>query len=414
MRKLLVTVLLAASFTGFAQKLDDVKEKIDKQKWDEAREKLDKALADPKNQASPDAWFYKTKIYHNLAKKTPSDTSLASQALDAMKRYMKLEESKTGNTRMLLSTLENNQTFFDIYQTGFTGAVDQFKNQNYVGAFKGFERTLETFEYLSKYNLTPMKFDTTSTIYAGFSAQNAKMYDQAMNYYTKMVDAKVVDTNYIDAYTFLINYSLEKKDTAKAIKFLELSEAAFPQKSDLWVDYEILTMGNDKAKKMARYETLVSKYPKNFTVNMNYAIELYNNTFFSETKAANYAAEQEKTRQAIDHALSLDPSSSHGNFIYSQFYLNQIYDLEDSLRSIKGNTPADQARKKDLNARMDAKYEGMYTYSQKVYDMYAKESSLKAQDKANYRKAINQLIDYYTRKKQTDKVTEYQNKLKQL
>ena len=147
---------------------------------------------------------------------------------------------------------------------------------------------------------------------------------------------------------------------------------------------------------------------------MNYAIELYNNTFFSETKAANYAAEQEKTRQAIDHALSLDPSSSHGNFIYSQFYLNQIYDLEDSLRSIKGNTPADQARKKDLNARMDAKYEGMYTYSQKVYDMYAKESSLKAQDKANYRKAINQLIDYYTRKKQTDKVTEYQNKLKQL
>ena len=41
-------------------------------------------------------------------------------------------------------------------------------------------------------------------------------------------------------------------------------------------------------------------------------------------------------------------------------------------------------------------------------------ATLKAQDKANYRRVINQLIDYHTRKKQNDKVTMYQDKLKQL
>src|SRR3982750_1633442 len=95
MRKLVVTLLLAASFTGlYAQKLDDVKEKVDKQKWDEAKEKIDKVLADPKGQNNSDAWFYKAKIYQNLAKAHPEDTALYSQSFDAMKNYLRLEEKQ--------------------------------------------------------------------------------------------------------------------------------------------------------------------------------------------------------------------------------------------------------------------------------------------------------------------------------
>jgi hypothetical protein len=95
--------------------------------------------------------------------------------------------------------------------------------------------------------------------------------------------------------------------------------------------------------------------------------------------------------------------------------VNQIYDLEDSLRSVRGTTAADVAKKKDLNARMDAKYEELFKYSQLAHDVYAKdEANMKGADKANYRRVINQLIDYYTRKKQNDKVTFYQDKLKQL
>ena len=173
-------------------------------------------------------------------------------------------------------------------------------------------------------------------------------------------------------------------------------------------------MGIDRSRKMARYEQLKTKYPNNYVVAVNHAVELYNNTFFGDNKGSDYPSQQEATRVALERALSIDPNSSHATFIMSQFYVNQIYDLEDSLRLVRGNTPADQAKKKDINAKLDVKYESLNTYSQKAADMYAKETTLKAQDKANYRKVINQLIDYYTRKKQTDKVTALEEKLKTL
>ena len=95
MRKLVLALLLATSFSGvFAQKIDDVKEKISKGKWDEAKEKIDKVMADPKNQTNSEALFYKAQIYHNLAKTHPEDTALSSGAFDAISNYLRLEEKK--------------------------------------------------------------------------------------------------------------------------------------------------------------------------------------------------------------------------------------------------------------------------------------------------------------------------------
>ena len=48
--------------------------------------------------------------------------------------------------------------------------------------------------------------------------------------------------------------------------------------------------------------------------------------------------------------------------------------------------------------------------SQKAFDIYAGMTELKSQDRTNYRKVTDQLIDYYNRKKMPDKVTFYQNK----
>ena len=157
------------------------------------------------------------------------------------------------------------------------------------------------------------------------------------------------------------------------------------------------------------------KYPNNLIVALNHAAELYNYTFFSDPKPDNYVESQETTRKALEKALSLDPTSHNANYILSQFYVNKIYDVEDSLRNIRGTTAADNAKKKELNSRMDQHYEQMYTYSQAAYDIMLKEEdSLKTQDKANFRRVINQLVDYHTRKKQEDKVKFYQDKLKQL
>lgn len=415
MRKIFFTVLLTTSFSAlFAQKLDDVIDKVTKKKYDEAKEKIDKEMADPKNQSNSEAWFYKSKIYYNLAKAKPDDVTLLPVALEAMKKYMQLEEKQPDGKRMIRATFEANETFFNIYTDYFKSGVKYFQAQDYNGAMASFKSALDAFDYLYKYKLTAVAMDTTSTIYAGFAAQNAKQFDEAAKFYDKLIQAKIYDTSYLDAYKFMINYNLDKKDTATAIKYLEISETGFPRYEDLWIEYEIATMGNDRARKITRYKELQSKYPANFIVFINSAVEMYNNTFFGETKGSDYGANQEATKAALEKAMALDPNSSHAAFIMSQFYVNQIYDMEDSLRLVKGTAAADLAKKKAINARMDSKYEDMFVFSQKASDLFAKETKLKTQDKANYRKTVNQLIDYYNRKKQNDKIPPLEEKLKTL
>ena len=92
MRKLLLSLLLAVSFSGvFAQKLDDIQEKIEKKKFGEAKEKLDKVLADPKHQNNADAHFFKAVIHYNMSLENPAELPVA---LEAMKKYFELEQSK--------------------------------------------------------------------------------------------------------------------------------------------------------------------------------------------------------------------------------------------------------------------------------------------------------------------------------
>ncbi len=414
MRKLLLSLLLAVSFSGvFAQKLDDIQEKIEKKKFGEAKEKLDKVLADPKHQNNADVHFFKAVIHYNMSLENPAELPVA---LEAMKKYFELEQSKEESKRMLRSTFEGHKTAFAIYSDYFRSGVKNFQEKKYLEAVTAFDGAIASFELLSNNKLTDVKFDTTANIYAGFAAQNAQKPEVAVKYYDKLITNKIFDTTYLDAYRYMINYHLENtKDTAEALRYLQINETAFPAYEDLWVDYEMGAMSPIREKKLASYEALVKKYPNNFVAALNHGVELYNYTFFSDPKPANYVESQETTKAALERAIALNPDAHHATYIMSQFYVNRIYDLEDSIRNIRGTTAADVAKKKELNARMDQHYESMYTYTQQAYDSYAKdEASLKAQDKANYRRVINQMIDYYTRKKQNDKVTFYQDKLKQL
>jgi hypothetical protein len=145
---------------------------------------------------------------------------------------------------------------------------------------------------------------------------------------------------------------------------------------------------------------------------MDYAIELFNYTYANEKKPADYADRQEKLASALSKALSAK-STAIANFVMSQHIYNQIYDLEDIQRAIRGTTAADTKKKADVKARLDVKYEELQKYASAAYDLYSAQT-LKAQDKANLRKVIDELVDYYSRKNQQDKVALYKEKLKSL
>jgi tetratricopeptide (TPR) repeat protein len=416
MRKLLVIAGLAFSVsTAFGQKLDDVKKDVSSGKYADARTKIDQVLSDPKNASNADAQFYKAVIYHNLAKANPQspDTALSAAALEAMKKYMQMEQGKPEGQRALLSTLENNKTVVDIYSSYFNRGVENFKGNNFPVAFTNFEKALDAFDMLSKNNLTTAKFDTTVNLYAGYSAQNAKLYNQAAKYYDRLINANIADTTYVGIYRFMINNNLENKDTAAAKKYLALSQQRFPMYSDVWLDYQTLFLPTDKSKRFDEYQALVSANPKNETLAMNYAIELYNTLRSSEAMEKDPAFRQ-RAEAALKNVLQLDPNSVTGNLLISQFYWTQLYQLQTALDAAKGNTPAAVAKRKDINSQMDAVFDSVYPYLSKSYELYSGQTSLKPQDKANYRIVLGQLSDYYNRKKQPAKAAEVQAKLKGL
>jgi hypothetical protein len=414
MRKLVLAVLLAASFTGlYAQKLDDVKEKIDKQKWDEAKEKIDKAMTDPKAATNSTAWFYKAQIYQNLFKAHPEDPTLYATAFEAAKTYVQLEEKQPENKRYLVSTLEGNKTIFDFYSEAFKSGADAFNKHDYQKAFDNFQRTLTAFDFLKQYKFTNATFDTTSVLYAGVSAEQLKNKEQAIKYYSMLADKKIPDTTFSGIYEFIVNYYTLGKDNANARKYLTIAEEVFP-KNDRWLAYEMELVGDNKEQKIAKYREMIEKYPGNSELALDYAVLYFNYTYSNADKPANYAQRQDTLAQVLQKALTAQQTTL-GNYLMSRHINNQIADLEEQRRAIKGTNQADvNARRKVFDDQIAKKNEELVVYSQKAADLYAAQGDLKGVDKIYYKEVMRDLVDYYTQKKNTAKATEYQNKIKQL
>jgi hypothetical protein len=415
MRKLLLSVVLAASVSGvFAQKLEDVQGMMSKGKYNDAKAGIDKLLADPKNQNDAKTWYYKGKIYAELARQDSTGTlnyDASREAFEAFKKYQQLDPK---NTLMLL---EQNVGLFQVYDIYYNRGVKYYNDKDYPKAFDNLKNAMDLEEYIAKKGYTYNNFtfpalDTQLVNLTASSAYLAKKQDESIPYFEKLADAKIAGKNYKEVYGLLAQYYRDKGDEVKAEKYMTLGSQLYPDK-DYWISLEFGNPGDDKEKRMARYEQMIAKYPDNYALNMDYSIELFNSLYSVDKKPADYSAKQQKLQTSLTKTMGLN-STAIANFVMSQHIYNEIYDVEDALRAVKGNAPADAAKRRELNAKREKLYEEMLPYALKAYELYSQETTMKSQDKVNYRKAINELIDYYERKKQTDKVAFYQQKLKTL
>jgi hypothetical protein len=408
MRKLILFAFLTLAGTSlFAQNFDDVVEKIKKQKFGEAKEKLDKMASDPKTLSNSDYWFYKAQIYKELGKGT-SDSALMSGALDAMKNYFEIEsKQKDQSKQMLKSVLESHQTAFDIYSSYFGAGVKNFQAENWRGAYNNFTNALVAFNQLSKYKITNVPFDTTATLYAGYSAQNGKMVEEAVKYYTMIADRKIVDPNYLGVYEYLLSYYQSKKDAANTAKYLALGKALYPE-SKSWTNYELADLDADKSKKLEKLAELTKQDPTNYDIWMEYAFEMFN-YIYGKDKPADYTSKQAELTTALDHLISLK-ESPYSYYIMTQHLNNEIYDMQLDFRAIKGTKPEDVKKKSQLNKDIEAKYEVLNKNAAAAGDLYSKMTDLKPVDKANYKWVLNQQADYYRLKKQPAKAKEFDDK----
>ncbi len=126
MRKLILSAFfLMASISLFAQKLDEVEDRVKKGKYVEAKEKIDAVLADAKNQKSANAWYYKGLVYTELAKdSSKTDMDYRMEAFKAFKRYQELDPKN------IMLTLQQNGSFFQLYEGYYNHGIKAFNQKN--------------------------------------------------------------------------------------------------------------------------------------------------------------------------------------------------------------------------------------------------------------------------------------------
>lgn len=396
----------------FAQNLNDIQEKISKGKYDEAKEKVDKVLADPKGQKNANAWYYKGVVYNELAKDTTKkDMDYRQEAFAAFKKYQELDPKN------IMMTLEQNSRLFQLYEGYYNQGIAAFNTKNYEKAFSDFRNALAVKDYVyeKKYEINGFKFpaiDTQLVNLAGSAGMLAKQEDAAIPYFTMLADAKLQGDDFKDIYPILVDYYSRKNDATNKAKYLAIGQELYPN-NPYWLQSQLEAAGDDKAKRLALYKDLVAKSPNNADLAVDYSVELFN-FIYGKDKPANYDERKAELTTALQAAINAKPESAQANFVMTQHISNDIYDMQQDYAAIKGTKPEDVKKKQELNKKIEARYEDLYKYANTAVQQYEKMPEMKAVDKANYRSVLNQMVDYYTMKKQADKAKLYNDKIKSL
>jgi hypothetical protein len=414
MQKFLVALLLL--FTGItlhAQTIDDIKEQIYKGQWEKAKASVDAFLLKEKNAAKWEGWWYKGVVYNELAKNEAFKATVPNarmEAFNAFKKYYELDP------KTIQGTLEQHVRLFDIYGGFFDLAAAQFNEKKYDEAFTNFKNAYAVEEFINSkgYEYNNFKFpafDTTLIQNIALSAYMAKRDDDAAVYYQKIADQKIAGKDNKDVYQFLVDYYHNKKDMVNREKYLQLGRELYPE-DDFWYLTELADADEtDKKARFAKYEELAKKYPEKYVLFYNYAVELFNYAYTSDVKPSDYKEIQKKIDAALNQSLSINKNYVEASVIMSRHIYNQIFDLQDELTAIKGNTPADQKKKADIRAAIVAKSDEIIPYAKSAFDIYNAKENLKPLEKANFKIVTDMLVSAYEVKGDKAKAEEYKKKL---
>jgi tetratricopeptide (TPR) repeat protein len=424
MKSFFLTLFFAAStLVLYAQKLDKAKDQYKNKKLTEAKTEIDNFLAVEKNQKNSEAYFYKAKIYGSIA----ADPALSKtypeardQAYAAIKTYLDLEKQvKEESKRYLLLTVENRAPLVDLY-SGYSKDGATFYNAgNYNDALVYFNKTLDVFDLLAANGWTNnMNLDTTTTLYAGISAEKANKLDEAAKYYGAIASSKATGEGFIEIYKWLADHYKQKGDLVNASKYLQLGREVYPT-DPFWSGFE-LEMLREKGTKdevFAKYEQVIKENPTNHVFYFNYAVELYQAGYNvdSTKRPANSKELIDRATEQLKKSLEIKPDYANANMVLGQIYYNQGIDIANvnkTIRPPQGGKlkPEELKKKEELRNMMNKKYDEAIVYFEKVDQALGSQGKLKMEDKQFLKEAYDLMITIYEQRQDKDKIDVYTDK----
>jgi hypothetical protein len=413
-RLFLTGVLALTGFGLFAQSADKAKDLLKANKLPEAKAEIDKVLAVEKNQKTGEAWYYKLKIYNAIAADSNQRAKYPDardQAFEALKKYTEVDDKK-----LLLLQMDGYKPVNEIYQGYFQVGANQYNAAKYDDALKSFSGALQTSAFMNSKGWTTLKIDTTSTLYAGISAEKAGKKDTAAVYYGKLAEAKIANingSNMVEIYKWLVDYYNQKKDAANTQKYITLAKEQYPD--DLfWPSTELdnLREKGSKDSLFAKYEEITTHFPKNHLFFFNYGLELYQ--YASDTSSGHKPVNSDtlikKAQYNLQKCLELQPDYPQAALVLGQISYNAGVDMQAQTKTIKGKAPEDIKKRADLRIAAGKKFDEAIPYFEMVEKDLGAKGKLKMDEKTSLKDAYDLLITIYEQKNLKDKVDAYTTK----
>lgn len=424
MKSLILVVLLA--FTGlgvFAQKLDKAKDLFKANKFAEAKTEIDNFLAIEKNQKNSEAWYVKAKVYNAIAADANLKSTLPTAreaSFDALKKYVELESTiKEKEKRQMSLTMDNRQPFVDLYSGYSKDGASFYNANNYNDALTNFKNTLTIFDYMAQQGWTNnVTLDTTTTLYAGISAEKANKMDEAALYYGKIAESKATGEGFIEIYKWLSDHYKQKGDIEKSQKFVDLGKAVYPTDA-FWSGFELdmLREKGTKEQLFSKYEEIIGKYPDNHLFVFNYAVELYTVGYNPDItkRPANSKDLIQKATDMAGKSLSLKPDYANAHMLMGQILYNQAADIANENKAIRPPQggklkPEELKKKEDLRQQVNKLYDQAIPHFEKVDELLGSQGKLKMEEKGYLKDSYDLLISIYETKGNQDKASVYTEK----
>ena len=373
------------------------------QKLEDAKTELDKVMADPKAQASVEGNLLKAEIYGTIASNNNLKAKYPNADLEgyeALKKYLELEPAETKLKEDKYAGVNG------IYGSLFSSGVKEYNAKNWDAAYDKFKVVAEIGDLFTTRKWSASAFDTTSNLYAGVTAQNAKKDAEAAKYYGKIAERKVVGPDYEGIYDYLVKYYLNSNNQEEFKKYLALAKEAYPQ-NKMWNDLEFAnTTDNssidDVVKKFeaedASKALTASKY-------LDYGDYFINNKKIKELDPAKKSEYNNKAYYAFAKAAELDTANGIASYNAGVTAYTMFEDARDNRVKIKGTTADIKAKQAAADKIADAAADKAIASLEKSFGSLSSKAERSNIEKSVLSKSTDLLYNLYEYKKDRSRGT---------
>lgn len=419
-RIILLTVFAIGALQVFAQDVKTAKKYLEAKDFTKAKDAIDQAITSDKGAKDWETWFTKAKIYGALAANEATKSLVPDARMQAFEAIKKAFELNNPLATFALAQ-EGYKPVFNLYEGYYGEGATNFNAEKYEDAFDSYKKANVIGEYINKNGWALSALDTGLVFMIGASANNAKKMEDALTYYTKLVDAKVTNPDYLPAYKFVVYYYKDKKDDASFNKYLPVAKSIFPNEKYFDdVELEYLDEKGDKDALLKKYEEVLAKNPNDYENNFYYGATLFNMIYRDDAQLTNRDELIGKMEKAFQKCIELKPEEMDGYLELGKSHYNLAVEFKDKADAIKPATAGkplaadQQATKKDLQAKAEKKINDALPYLEKAYGIMDAIPDKKAGQKAKQRSIAVLLRDSYNFINKIDKANFYEKAIDQL